>query len=230
MDFNWINLFGGIVVVIMLIPNVIYALKHKSAFSSDAPKALVVLEQISRYCCMTLMIIPLLVWKFGFSSVDFFIAYTAGNSLLLIIYISAWLFFFQKRTKVIAAFLCVTPLLIFILSGICLSHYLLVGFGILFGVCHMWISMKTFIPEEKREKKIKSCPYLISLILFVVLMVVLPIAHFFNSMSCFSDETVNNILFVSQFFTIPLLIVSALLLDRAIKINKEIDKKVDENA
>ena len=94
----------------------------------------------------------------------------------------------------------------------------------------MWISMKTFIPEENREKKIKSWPYLISLILFAVLMVVLPIAHFFYSMSCFSDETVNNILFISQFFTIPLLTVSALLLDRAIKINKEIDKKVNENA
>ena len=29
MEFNWINLFGGIVVVIMLIPNVIYALKRE---------------------------------------------------------------------------------------------------------------------------------------------------------------------------------------------------------
>lgn len=29
MEFNWINLFGGVIVLLILIPNIIYALKNK---------------------------------------------------------------------------------------------------------------------------------------------------------------------------------------------------------
>ena len=29
MEFNWINLFGGEIVLLILIPNIIYALKNK---------------------------------------------------------------------------------------------------------------------------------------------------------------------------------------------------------
>ena len=30
MEFGWINLFGGIIVILILIPNIVYAVKKKS--------------------------------------------------------------------------------------------------------------------------------------------------------------------------------------------------------
>ena len=29
MEFGWINVFGAIIVILMLIPNIVYALRHK---------------------------------------------------------------------------------------------------------------------------------------------------------------------------------------------------------
>lgn len=46
MEFNWINVFGGIVVVLMLIPNIIFALKNKEQSSNKSSIIITVTEQI----------------------------------------------------------------------------------------------------------------------------------------------------------------------------------------
>lgn len=71
MKFGWINLFGAIIVLLIIIPNIIYALRNKNETEApDVPQYLTVCEQIGRYGCIILMWLPLMVWEFGFKSVN----------------------------------------------------------------------------------------------------------------------------------------------------------------
>ena len=62
MEFNPINLFGFIIVVIMLIPNIIYGIKFKGLENKCTNKAMNIIEQVGRYGSMALMVLPLFVW------------------------------------------------------------------------------------------------------------------------------------------------------------------------
>ena len=54
MEFNWINLYGGIVVALMLIPNIIFAIKKKEQKPNKSKRIINIIEQISRYACIIL--------------------------------------------------------------------------------------------------------------------------------------------------------------------------------
>ncbi|MBQ6334768.1 MAG: hypothetical protein IJI46_06860 [Erysipelotrichaceae bacterium] len=85
MRFGWINLFGAIIVMVMLIPNVIYAFRNKDE-KNRCTRLMNLIEQIGRYACIVLMWFPLSVGKFGFSSVEEFLIYLTGNGILLFAY------------------------------------------------------------------------------------------------------------------------------------------------
>ena len=92
MDFNWINLINMAAVVWLILINVIVARKGLSdSFNS---KHLIVnfFEQIGRYGCMALMILPVFTkdWKFGFSSVAEILIWICVTILLLVIYSLLW--------------------------------------------------------------------------------------------------------------------------------------------
>ncbi|MBQ8558941.1 MAG: hypothetical protein IJ439_03030 [Tyzzerella sp.] len=60
MKFGWINLFGAAIVVIMLIPNIVYAVKNKNTENMCKNVFMHYVEQIGRYACIVLMWFPLL--------------------------------------------------------------------------------------------------------------------------------------------------------------------------
>ena len=74
MSFGWINVFGTIIVVLMLVPNVVYALKNRGEENRCTNRWMNLLEQIGRYGCIAFMWFPLLVGKFSFRSVPDFSA------------------------------------------------------------------------------------------------------------------------------------------------------------
>ena len=87
MEFGWINLFGAGIVVLIMIPNIIYAARQKQDETQiEVPHGLSACEQVGRYGCIILMWLPLLVWKFGFGSVEEFLIYLIGNGALLLCY------------------------------------------------------------------------------------------------------------------------------------------------
>ncbi len=53
---NWLNVFGLVIVVLLLIPNIIYAIKFKNQQNKCTNKAMNIIEQIGRYGCMFLMV------------------------------------------------------------------------------------------------------------------------------------------------------------------------------
>lgn len=144
LGFGWLNLSGLIVVVIMLIPNIIFAIKNKDYENKCKVKVMNVLEQISRYACMLLMIFNIGIGKKGFSSVEAFLAYFFGTIALLLAYIIIWIFYFKKKTNVKAMLLAFIPFAIFCLSGCTMRHMLLMLVAPLFGCSHMFVISQNF--------------------------------------------------------------------------------------
>jgi hypothetical protein len=151
MEFGWINVFGAVIVVLLLIPNSVYAIKNKGEKNLCANRFMNVVEQVGRYACIVLMWMPLLVWKFGFASVLDMMLYMACNGLLLAAYWIAFAFYMKRRTVRLAIVLAVLPSCIFLLSGILLQHWLLVAFAILFAIGHIYVTYKNAILIKDRN-------------------------------------------------------------------------------
>ena len=151
MGFGWINVFGAVIVVLMLIPNIVYAIKNKGEKNLCANRFMNIVEQVGRYACIVLMWMPLLVWKFGFASVLDMMLYMACNGLLRAAYWIAFAFYMKRRTVRLAIVLAVLPSCIFLLSGILLQHWLLVAFAILFAIGHIYVTYKNAILIKDRN-------------------------------------------------------------------------------
>lgn len=148
MEFGWINLFGAGIVIIMMIPNILFALRYRVEKSSGGNRIMETVEQIGRYGCIVFMWLPLFVWKFGFGSVQKAVAYFIGNGLLLLAYWIIWGVYFRNRSRKAAVALAVLPTVIFFMSGMLLGHWALVVSSIVFGVGHICITVNDHRQER----------------------------------------------------------------------------------
>lgn len=139
---NWFNYLGLIFVALLLLPNIIYAIKSKNEDSKQANKILQIFEQIGRYGAMIFMIfnIPYTFWGFYFAHAQ--IVYIATNSALLLGYYLSWMIFWKKDCLTKLLLLSVIPTIIFVFSGIMIASIPLMIFAGIFAVFHIWISVK----------------------------------------------------------------------------------------
>ena len=142
MEFGWISVFGAVIVILMLIPNILYALKNKGEENRCTDPVMNGLEQVGRYACIVLMWLPFPVWKFGFSGVSEMILYFVGNGCLLAAYWVVFAAYLKRKTRQRALVLAVLPGCIFLLSGLLLRHWLLAAFAVLFGIGHIYVTQK----------------------------------------------------------------------------------------
>lgn len=151
MKFGWINGFGAIIIVLIMIPNIIYAIKNKGEKNLCDNKFMNIIEQIGRYTSIIFMWLPLLVWEFGFKNVGEMVIYFIGNIGLLIAYIVIFSLYLKKKTRRKAIALAIIPSCIFIMSGILLRHLLLLVSGVTFSIGHIYVTIKN--NEENYESK-----------------------------------------------------------------------------
>lgn len=142
MEFGWINLVGGIIVCLLLAPNILYAWKVPGGENRCGNRGMNLLEQIGRYASMALMVFPVGVWKFGFPGVTAMLVYLIGSGALLVCYWTVWALFFRKASRKRALTLAVVPTCIFLLSGLMLRHWLLVLSAVVFGVGHVYVTLE----------------------------------------------------------------------------------------
>ncbi len=142
MKFGWINVFGAVIVILMMVPNIIYAIRNKDEKNKCMNRFMNMIEQIGRYACIILMWMPLLVWKFSFSSVFEMILYLTGNGCLLAAYWVIFACYLKRKKRKLALALAVLPTCIFLLSGLLLRHWLLVASAFLFGIGHVYVTQK----------------------------------------------------------------------------------------
>lgn len=143
MTMEWINIFGVIFIVIIMIPNIIYALKIKDGFENKWNNKLVEsIEQTGRFGCFGFMIVNIPGTWFGWWSDEAFVIYLIVNIILVAIYCAIWFFCFSKNTVFKAVSLSVIPSVIFLFSGIMSRSILLIIASILFAPAHISISYK----------------------------------------------------------------------------------------
>lgn len=139
---SWLNAFGLVLVVLLLIPNIIYAVKVKNRENKCTNKFMNILEQIGRYGCMFLMVFNIGIAEFGFYTVGAFMVYLVGNVALMILYWIIWMLYFNKQTYWKQIALAVIPTCLFLLSGITMLHFILIIFAVIFGIGHMYATKK----------------------------------------------------------------------------------------
>ncbi|MBR5419719.1 MAG: hypothetical protein IK115_01075 [Lachnospiraceae bacterium] len=144
---GWLNLFGLILVILLLIPNIVYALKHRDMENKCQNRFMNILEQIGRYSCMFLMVFNIGIAEFGFSSAGAFLVYLFGSIILMISYWIIWILYINKRTYGKQMALAIIPTILFILCGISMLHILLMIFGIIFGIAHIYVTSKNRADE-----------------------------------------------------------------------------------
>lgn len=151
MQFGWLNLTGFMIVAMMMIPNIIYALRNRHMVNKCTSRPMLILEQVGRYGSMTLMVFPLLVWEFGFASVGAFILWGTMSVTMLLAYFICWGFYFRKPSLPVSLWLAILPSAIFILRGVFLRHWLLTAFGIIFAVGHIYITWFNHNPDAESK-------------------------------------------------------------------------------
>lgn len=139
------NPWGFLFLSIIMIPNIIFAIKNKEAFENSIQKKwfkiLEIFEQIGRYGCFFCMMFNISGTYFGFSCNFSFRIYLIINGILIFSYCLIWITHFRKKNLFRGISLSVIPSIIFLFSGIISKSILLIIFSIIFAPCHIAISI-----------------------------------------------------------------------------------------
>jgi hypothetical protein len=140
---NRINFYGLAFMLVIIIPNIIFAITNRAGFQNLWENKLIeVLEQIGRIGCFVLMVLIFPGCGFGFLSDGRFAFYLIVNVVLLVAYCLIWIICFKRNSIFRALALSIIPSVIFLSSGI-LSRYIpLIVAGTIFAPCHIAISYK----------------------------------------------------------------------------------------
>lgn len=140
---EWLNVFGLIMIVIIMIPNIVFAIKCKDGFDNKwSNKYIEIIEQIGRFGCFGFMIINIPGTWFGWWSDEVFAIYLIVDTILLIVYCAIWIITFRKNSVFRALALSVIPSVLFLFSGIMSRSVLLVIASVLFAPSHITISYR----------------------------------------------------------------------------------------
>ncbi len=140
---EWLNVFGLGFMVIIMIPNIIFAIKCKDGFDNKWNNKLVeTIEQIGRFGCLGFMIINVPGTWFGWWSDEAFAIYLIVNTILVALYCIIWIICFKKNSVFRALALSIIPSIVFLFSGIMSTSVLLIVSAIIFTPSHIAISYK----------------------------------------------------------------------------------------
>ena len=138
---NWLNIFGLIMVAVIMVPNILFAMKCKDGFVNKWNNKFVeAVEQIGRFGCFGFMIINLPGTWFGWWSDEAFAVYLVVDAVLVTLYCAIWAVCFRKSSVFRALSLSIIPSVLFLFSGIMSRSILLTIAALLFAPSHIMLS------------------------------------------------------------------------------------------
>ena len=171
---GWFNYYGLAVMAIIMLPNIVYAIRHKNDVApAGYHKAIAVAEQIGRYGCFVCMIFNVPYTYFGFWFANAKIVYLAVNGGLCCAYIVFWILCGNKNGKLRALSLSLLPSCIFVFCGIVLANFPLLAFAVVFAVCHVYISLQSTKPTRRKKPTVEEKYKNEAITILVVLLVAL---------------------------------------------------------
>ena len=139
---EWFNLYGLIFIILILIPNIIYAFKNKQSNNQSTRHSILVLEQIGRYGCIIFMTFNIPHVCFGYLLGNVMLVYLMINGILITIYYLSWTILRKEKSKLKALLLSIIPSVIFLFSGVINISIPLLLCSIIFTISHIYISYK----------------------------------------------------------------------------------------
>lgn len=140
---GWINIFGLVYMIIIMIPNIIYAIRCKDGFANKwENKRVSLLEQVGRYGGLAFMIINIPGTWFGWWSDEALAVYLIADTALVLLYCIIWLICFRTNSMFRALALSIIPSVLFLLSGILSRSVLLTASALIFAPSHILISYR----------------------------------------------------------------------------------------
>ena len=138
---EWLNVFGLVMVAVIMIPNILFAMKCKDGFVNKwNNKSAETVEQIGRFGCFGFMIINIPGTWFGWWSDEAFAVYLVVDAVLVTLYCVIWAICFRKSSVFRALALSIIPSVLFLFSGIMSRSILLTIAAVLFAPSHILIS------------------------------------------------------------------------------------------
>lgn len=116
---EWLNVFGLVMVAVIMIPNILFAMKCKDGFVNKwNNKSVETVEQIGRFGCFGFMIINIPGTWFGWWSDEAFAVYLVVDAVLVTLYCVIWAVCFRKSSVFRALALSIIPSVLFLFSGL----------------------------------------------------------------------------------------------------------------
>ena len=138
---EWLNVFGLVMVAVIIIPNILFAMKCKDGFVNKwNNKSVETVEQIGRFGCFGFMIINIPGTWFGWWSDEAFAVYLVVDAVLVTLYCVIWAVCFRKSSVFRALALSIIPSVLFLFSGIMSRSILLTIAALLFAPSHIMLS------------------------------------------------------------------------------------------
>ena len=137
---DWLNIYGLVIMIIIMIPNIVFAMREKNFGSKYNNKLIEVIEQIGRFGSMFLMIFNISFLNYGYWFSNAKKVYMILVAVLALAYCLTWVLYFKKATISKAMALAIIPTLIFLFSGLISLNILLIITSVLFGIGHLIIS------------------------------------------------------------------------------------------
>lgn len=139
----WLNPYGLVMVAVILIPNLLFAIKCKDGFENSFHNpAVETLEQIGRFGCFGFMIFTIPGTAQGWTSHSAFVLYLVADAALAAIYCAVWAVCFRKSSLFRALALSILPSILFLVSAILTRSWPLLLSALIFAPCHIWISVQ----------------------------------------------------------------------------------------
>ncbi len=140
---EWLNVYGLIFIGVILIPNIVFAVRCKDGFANPWHNKFVEgIEQTGRFGCIGFMIFNIPGTWFGWWSDEAFALYLIADAILVTLYCVIWLICFRKNSVFRALALSVIPSILFLFSGIMSRSLPLILASLLFAPSHILISYR----------------------------------------------------------------------------------------
>ena len=146
---EWFDPFGLVFMTVILIPNIVFALRCRDGSASKyRNNPLELIEQIGRIGCIGFMVFRIPGIRSGWASGESLALYLILDALLVALYCILWIVCWKKNGMVKALALSVIPSVVFLISGIMSRSILLILAALLFAPAHIFISYQNAKGEK----------------------------------------------------------------------------------
>lgn len=150
---SWFNFIGLIFVVIILVPNIVFAINNKDGFQNFYQNKLVeTLEQIGRFGCFVFMFLTPPFLNLGFKTSMVKTLYIIIGSVLVALYCLGWIVFRKENSVRKSLTLSVIPSVLFLESGLLSLNFPLIILSLIFAPCHILINYKNAKSQEENHE------------------------------------------------------------------------------